>query len=85
LPISCSQPVGITVQQQENNNNNSSNSSSNNTANPQKIWIAATWIGYLVVFDPEQQHFSEFIEIPNWKTKGILWNPVFCRLSSLLQ
>jgi virginiamycin B lyase len=73
LPFPCSQPVGITVQQQ-----NSSNSSSNNTtANAQKIWMAATWNGYLVVFDPELQRFSDFIEIPNWKAKGIFGSMVW--------
>jgi hypothetical protein len=75
LPFPCSQPVGITIQQQENNNSNSSNN--NTTANPQKIWIAATWVGYLVVFDPESQRFSDFIEIPNWKTKGIFGSMVW--------
>jgi hypothetical protein len=32
-----------------------------------KIWIAATWIGYLVVFDPTLKGFVDFIKIPNWK------------------
>jgi hypothetical protein len=76
LPFPCSQPVGITIQDHQNNsnnsnsNNNSSNNNNTTTTNPQKIWIAATWIGYLVVFDPNSQRFSDFIEIPNWKTKG---------------
>jgi virginiamycin B lyase len=74
LPFPCTQPVGITVQQQ-----NSSNSGNNDTTTPnaQKIWIAATWVGYLVVFDPESQQFSDFIEIPNWKTKGIFGSMVW--------
>ena len=74
LPFPCSLPVGITVQQQQNSSNNDNN---NNTTNARKIWIAATWVGYLVVFDPEQQGFSEFIEIPNWKTKGIFGSMVW--------
>lgn len=77
LPFPCSQPVGITVQQQENSNNNNGSSSNNNTANPQKIWIAATWIGYLIVFDTDSQRFSDFIEIPNWKTKGVFGSMVW--------
>jgi sugar lactone lactonase YvrE len=39
--------------------------------NNDKIWIAATWVGYLVVFDPDLKRFIDFIEIPNWRTKGI--------------
>ena len=77
LPFPCSQPVGITVQQQENNN----------TANPQKIWVAATWIGYLIVFDTGSQRFSDFIEIPNWKTKGtfgsMVWDMEFDKKDNL--
>jgi virginiamycin B lyase len=75
LPFTCSQPVGITVQQQQNSSNSGNNDTT--TANAQKIWIAATWVGYLVVFDPEQQRFSEFIKIPNWKTKGIFGSMVW--------
>jgi hypothetical protein len=59
--IACSQPVGIAV---EDNNNN-------------KIWIAATWVGYLVVFDPDLKRFVDFIEIPNWRTKGIFGSMVW--------
>ena len=75
LPFPCSQPVGITVQQQQNSSNTSNNDTT--AVNAQKIWMAATWVGYLVVFDPEQQRFSEFIEIPNWKTKGIFGSMVW--------
>jgi sugar lactone lactonase YvrE len=39
--------------------------------NNDKIWIAATWVGYLVVFDPDLKRFIDFIEIPNLRTKGI--------------
>jgi virginiamycin B lyase len=35
-----------------------------------RIWIAATWPGYLLVFDPQLQAFQDFIEIPDWNTKG---------------
>jgi len=41
-------------------------------------WIAATWMGHLIVFDPNKNgYFSEFIEIPNWKTKGIFGSMVW--------
>ncbi|MGH9951745.1 MAG: virginiamycin B lyase family protein, partial [Nitrososphaeraceae archaeon] len=59
IPLTCSQPVGITVD-------------SNN-----QIWFVATWSGYLVVFDPESQKFVDFIEIPNWKTKGTFGSMVW--------
>jgi hypothetical protein len=79
LPFPCSQPVGITFQQQENNGSN--------TENAQKIWIAATWMGYLVVFDPNSTSFSDFIEIPNWKTKGefgsMVWDMEFDKKGNL--
>jgi virginiamycin B lyase len=42
-----------------------------------KIWIAATWVGYLVVFDPDLKRFVDFIEIPNWRTKGIFGSMVW--------
>ena len=81
LPFPCSQPVGITVQQQQEDNNGS------NTENTQKIWIAATWMGYLVIFDPDSQRFSDFIEIPNWKTKGefgsMVWDMEFDKKGDL--
>ncbi|HZB15982.1 MAG TPA: hypothetical protein VE445_02355, partial [Nitrososphaeraceae archaeon] len=44
--------------------------------NNDKIWIAATWVGYLVVFDPDLKRFVDFIEIPNWRTKGIFGSMV---------
>jgi virginiamycin B lyase len=79
LPFPCSQPVGITVQQQEVNGSN--------TENNQRIWIAATWMGYLVIFDPNSQSFSDFIEIPNWKTKGefgsMVWDMKFDKKGDL--
>lgn len=45
--------------------------------NNNKAWIAATWVGYLLVFDPKINYFSDFIEIPNWKTKGIFGSMVW--------
>ena len=79
LPFPCSQPVGITVQQQEVNGSN--------TENNQRIWIAATWMGYLVIFDPNSQSFFDFIEIPNWKTKGefgsMVWDMKFDKKGDL--
>ncbi len=40
-------------------------------------WIAAAWMGHLIVFDPKKDYFSKFIEIPNWKTKGIFGSMVW--------
>lgn len=68
MPFPCSQPVGITVHQEQ---------QENNKTGPSKVWIAATWIGYLVVFDPDAQRFTDFIEIPNWKTKGVFGSMVW--------
>jgi virginiamycin B lyase len=45
--------------------------------NNDKAWIAATWAGYLLVFDPKINYFSDFIEIPNWKTKGMFGSMVW--------
>ena len=49
-----------------------------------KVWIGATWIGYLVVFDPKSNTFTEFIKIPNWLTKGtfgsFVWGMEFDKL-----
>jgi virginiamycin B lyase len=45
--------------------------------NNNKIWIAATWVGYLVIFDPDLKRFVDFIEIPNWRTKGIFGSMVW--------
>ena len=79
LPFPCSQPVGITFQQQENNGSN--------TENAQKIWISTTWMGYLVVFDPNSTSLSDFIKIPNWKTKGefgsMVWDMEFDKKGNL--
>ena len=36
-----------------------------------------TWIGYLFIFDPNLKTFTDFIEIPNWKTKGIFGSMVW--------
>jgi virginiamycin B lyase len=45
------------------------------------IWTAATWAGYLMIFDPDLERFVDFIEIPNWKTKGdfgsMVWDMEF--------
>jgi virginiamycin B lyase len=59
IPLTCSQPVGITVDSND------------------KIWFVATWSGYLVVFDADLQQFIDFIEIPNWKTKGTFGSMVW--------
>lgn len=42
-----------------------------------RIWIAATWMGYLLVFDKDTQSFTEKIRIPDWKTKGIFGSMVW--------
>ena len=68
MPFPCSQPVGITVRQEQ---------QENNRTGPSKVWITATWFGYLVVFNPDSQRFSDFIEIPNWKTKGVFGSMVW--------
>ena len=69
IPLTCSQPVGITVDSND------------------KIWFVATWSGYLVVFDPELRQFVDFIEIPNWKTKGpfgsMVWSMEFDKEGNL--
>lgn len=69
IPLTCSQPVGITVDRND------------------KIWFVATWSGYLVVFDPDLRQFVDFIEIPNWKTKGtfgsMVWSMEFDKEGNL--
>ena len=69
IPLTCSQPVGITVDRDD------------------KIWFVATWSGYLVVFDPDLRQFVDFIEIPNWKTKGtfgsMVWSMEFDKEGNL--
>ena len=51
------------------------------TSNDGKIWVAATWTGYIVVFDPNEKQFVEFIRIPNWYSQGsfgsIVWGMKF--------
>jgi virginiamycin B lyase len=45
------------------------------------IWTAATWAGYLMIFDPDLGSFVDFIEIPDWRTKGefgsMVWDMEF--------
>ena len=41
------------------------------------LWIAATWSGYLMVFDPESKSFVDSIEIPGWKTKSVFGSMVW--------
>jgi hypothetical protein len=33
--------------------------------------------GYLFIFDPDLKSFTNFIKIPNWKTKGIFGSMVW--------
>jgi virginiamycin B lyase len=87
LPFPCSQPVGITIQQQNSTNNNTNTNTNYTSTNHQKVWIAATWVGYLVGFDPISKRFTDFIEIPNWKTKGdfgsMVWDMEFDKKGNL--
>lgn len=52
-----------------------------------KVWIAATWTGYLLVFDPVSESFTDFIEIPDWKTRGefgsMVWGMEFDKSGNL--
>lgn len=41
------------------------------------VWVAATWSGYLMVFDPASQSFTRYIEIPDWKTRGTFGSMVW--------
>jgi virginiamycin B lyase len=51
------------------------------------VWIAATWTGHLLVFDPASERFVKFIQIPNWKTKfqfgSMVWGMKFDRSGNL--
>jgi virginiamycin B lyase len=52
-----------------------------------KVWVAATWTGHLLVFDPVSQTFAKVIEIPDWKTKGefgsMVWGMKFDKSGNL--
>lgn len=52
-----------------------------------KVWIAATWTGNLLVFDPASESFVDFIQIPNWKTRGefgsMVWGMEFDKSGNL--
>jgi virginiamycin B lyase len=52
-----------------------------------KVWIAATWTGHLLVFDPVSESFTDFIEIPDWKTRGefgsMVWGMEFDKSGNL--
>jgi streptogramin lyase len=45
--------------------------------NKPRAWIAATWVGYLLIFDPKINYFSDFIKNPNWKTEGLFGSMVW--------
>ena len=72
IPYFCSQPVGIVVNTGEQNQQANEQQNGNET-----IWIAATWTGHIILFDPEKGFFSEFIEIPNWKTEDVFGSMVW--------
>lgn len=52
-----------------------------------KVWVAATWTGHLLVFDPISESFVKFIQIPNWKTKfqfgSMVWGMEFDKNGNL--
>lgn len=72
IPYFCSQPVGIVVNTGEQNQLANEQQKGNET-----IWIAATWTGHIILFDPKKGFFSEFIEIPNWKTDDVFGSMVW--------
>lgn len=72
IPYFCSQPVGIVVNTDQQNKQAIEQQKVNET-----IWIAATWTGHIILFDPEKGAFSEFIEIPNWKTEDVFGSMVW--------
>lgn len=72
IPYFCSQPVGIVVNTDQQNKEVNEQQKVNET-----IWIAATWTGHIILFDPEKGSFSEFIEIPNWKTEDVFGSMVW--------
>lgn len=41
------------------------------------VWVAATWSGYLMVFDAESRSFVNSIEIPGWKAKSVFGSMVW--------
>lgn len=45
------------------------------------IWIAAVWAGYLMVFDPKTNNFTNNIPLPNWLFHGsfgsMIWDMKF--------
>lgn len=47
----------------------------------EKVWVAATWTGHLLVFDPASEGFVKVIQIPDWKTKfqfgSMVWGMEF--------
>lgn len=52
-----------------------------------KVWVAATWTGHLLVFDPISERFVKFIQIPDWKTKfqfgSMVWGMGFDKNGNL--
>lgn len=72
IPYFCSQPVGIVVNTVQQNLQTNEQEKVN-----ENIWIAATWTGHIILFDPKTGYFSEFIEIPNWKTEDVFGSMVW--------
>jgi virginiamycin B lyase len=55
--------------------------------NQDNVWVAATWTGHLLVFDPTHERFVKFIQIPDWKTKfqfgSMVWGMEFDKSGNL--
>jgi virginiamycin B lyase len=51
------------------------------------VWVASTWTGHLLVFDPNSESFVKFIQIPDWKTKfqfgSMVWGMEFDKSGNL--
>ena len=52
-----------------------------------KVWVASTWTGHLLVFDPASERFVKTIQIPDWKTKSdfgsMVWGMEFDKSGNL--
>jgi virginiamycin B lyase len=52
-----------------------------------KVWVASTWTGHLLVFDPASERFVKTIHIPDWKTKSdfgsMVWGMEFDKSGNL--
>src|SRR5581483_8586720 len=57
------------------------------SASDGKIWTISTWTGHIMIFDPQTEQYTNFIQIPDWKTKGtfgsMAWSMKFDRSGNL--